>query len=63
MSGERYTITMVSAGGSDVPVVNRLRRFLKMALRAYKLKCVEIRADAELVPRGPAQMPKTPEKQ
>ena len=62
MSKEQFTITVVSLP-SDVPDVNRLRRFLKMALRAYKLRCVEIRENPALVPLRHEQTPETAEKQ
>ncbi len=54
---ERYTIVVQSVPGSDVPVINRLRRFLKMALRAYSLRCVEIREMSATTPPRPSPRP------
>lgn len=36
-----YRVTL-QATGSDVPAVVRLRRFLKMALRGYGLRCLDV---------------------
>jgi hypothetical protein len=41
---------------SDAPAIIRLRKFLKTALRSYRLKCVsavEVAADVPLIPAVP----------
>lgn len=40
---EQFTLTLRPLPGWDVPAIIRLRKFLKMALRSYGLRCVEIR--------------------
>ncbi len=42
---ETYTVTLRSLPGYTAPVIVRLRRFLKVALRAFGLRCVSIRKD------------------
>jgi hypothetical protein len=47
---------------SEFPAVNRLRAFLKMALRAYRLRCVDAREiDPEGHERAVEQEPSAPE--
>jgi hypothetical protein len=38
---ERYTFTVVSVPGWNVPTIIRVRKFLKSALRSWGLRCVE----------------------
>ena len=41
---ERFTLTIQDAGDrNSVPVAPRLRRLLKSMLRAYGIRCVDIR--------------------
>ncbi len=41
---ERFTLTIQNAGDhNNVPVAPRLRRLLKAMLRAYGIRCVDIR--------------------
>jgi hypothetical protein len=49
-----FALTVQAVPGSDVPAIIRLRRFLKMALRSYGLKCTEAR---EITPPVPASRP------
>lgn len=45
---ERFQLVIEDAGKpGDVPTVNRLRSFLKSALRAYKLRCRSIHPDPD----------------
>ena len=39
----RWTITIRDAGGTDVPATVRLRKLLKVMLRAFGLRCTDIR--------------------
>ena len=55
----KFALTLQSVPG-DVPAIIRLRKFLKMALRSYGLRCTEIREIPEPEPepepdRGPAR--------
>jgi hypothetical protein len=50
---ERYLLTLEAPPG-DVPAAVRLKRFLKSALRAHGLRCVQARPDAEDL--GPAAL-------
>jgi hypothetical protein len=47
---ERFAIVLqATTDRDDVPAIIRLRRFLKMALRSYGLRCVEIKpADEQM---------------
>ena len=40
---QRFLIEVEAAPGTDVPVINRLRSWLKSGLRTYALKCVSAR--------------------
>jgi hypothetical protein len=39
---ERWCVVLVSAPGSEVPIGRRVAGFLKSALRAWKLRCLEV---------------------
>jgi len=39
---QRFVITLTASDQGDVPAVIRLRRFLKMALRSFRLRCVRV---------------------
>ena len=39
---EKFTVVVQDAGGTDVPVIHRLRSWLKSGLRAHRLRCVSI---------------------
>jgi hypothetical protein len=34
-----FQLTLVDAGGSEIPLVNRLRSLLKSCLRSWRLRC------------------------
>ena len=43
MAAERYTVTFISEPGRwSAPLLVRLRKFLKVALRCFGLRCVVI---------------------
>ena len=42
--GARYTITF-EASNSTVPAIIRLRRLLKLALRAFGFRCIEVKQE------------------
>jgi hypothetical protein len=44
---ERFTITLESVAGHSTPAVTRLRALLKLMLRGYGLRAVEMRELAE----------------
>ena len=46
---QRFTLVVQDAGQAQAPLVHRLRSFLKMALRSYRIRCVSIQ---ELLPEG-----------
>jgi hypothetical protein len=51
---ERFALTLQAVPGwGDVPAAIRLKRFLKMPLRAYGLKCTECREHARPCPMPP----------
>lgn len=45
----RYTFVVVDAANDDNSVYARLRQLLKTTLRAYRLRCIECRADGSEV--------------
>jgi hypothetical protein len=40
-SGQRFAFVVRSEPGWEAPLIVRLRHFLKLALRAYGLRCIE----------------------
>lgn len=38
---EKYTVTLRSLPNQESPAINRLRRFLKSAIRAYGFQCTD----------------------
>jgi hypothetical protein len=38
----RYVVTLTSEGNNPIPTMIRLRKFLKLALRAFGLRCVAV---------------------
>ena len=52
----KYRVTL-SFRADSVPAIVRLRRFLKMAWRAYGFRCVKVE---EVAPDWPGKVPETP---
>jgi len=59
MKTATYTVTIRTEPGYETPPEIRLRRFLKLALRGYGLRCIQIRQDAK-VGIGRVPTPPTP---
>ena len=54
---QRFRVHL-EAPADDVPAAIRLRRFLKMALRSFNLRCTGIVQTPDAEPDAPPTMPK-----